>query len=401
MIWESVILALRTIRRNVLRSILTLLGIVIGVAAVIALVTIGQGTTDKVTSELTKLGSNMLMIRPGAPTQGPPGSNESRTFTERDVDALRTIPGIRALAPSSNRNVTAVFEATSLDTSITGTEPGYFDVQDWAFTQGGPFTESDMRSASAVCVIGETVHQQLFSGADPVGKIFRVADIPCEIVGVLATKGQNAFGNDQDSTIIMPLRTYQRRIAGNQRIAVIAVSAASADVIPQVQASISETLRDTRRVRAGTEDDFTVRDMTQLAATLASTTTVMTGLLSAVAAVSLLVGGIGIMNIMLVSVAERTREIGIRLAIGALASQVLAQFLIEAIVLCLIGGIIGVALGLGLAFTASSLMAIPFTTNPSIIVVAFVFSAAIGLAFGYYPARSAARLDPIDALRHE
>jgi putative ABC transport system permease protein len=401
MLWESVKLALRTIRRNVLRTILTLLGIVIGVAAVIALVTIGQGATDKVTTDLAKLGSNMLIVRPGAPTQGPPGGSDARTFSERDVDSLRAIQGIRAMAPSSNKGMTVVFDGASTETTITGTEPGFFAVQDWSFTEGGPFSDSDMRSGAGVCVVGETIRKDLFTSASPIGSIVRIGSMPCEVVGVLASKGQSAFGSDQDSIIIMPLRSFQRRIAGNTRIATIAISANAASDLAPVQAAITDVLRETRRISANQTDDFTVRDMTQMVAMFSSTTAVMTGLLSAVAAVSLLVGGIGIMNIMLVSVAERTREIGIRLAIGARASQVLTQFLVEAIVLCLIGGVIGIAAGLGLALLASVLLAIPFIINASIMLVAFLFSGLIGLIFGFFPARSAARLDPIDALRHE
>jgi putative ABC transport system permease protein len=401
MLWESVKIALLTIGRNKLRSVLTLLGIVIGVAAVIALVTIGRGATQKVTSDLSKLGSNMLMARPGAPTQGPPGGSEARSFTPQDVDALRAIAGVRALAPSANKGVTAVFDGASSDTTATGTEPGFFVVQDWTFTAGGPFTESDMRSGASVCVIGETVRRDLFSTLNPIGETVRLGSVPCTVVGVLGVKGQSAFGSDQDSTIIMPLRTFQRRISGTTRISNIAVSAATANDLAPVQAAMMERLRETRRVRDGATDDFTVRDMTQLAAAFSSTTTVMTGLLSAVATVSLLVGGIGIMNIMLVSVTERTREIGIKLAIGALSSQVLTQFLVEAVVLCLLGGLIGIALGLGIAAVASHLLAIPFVVNPGIVAIAFVFSGVIGVVFGFFPARRAAGLDPIDALRRE
>jgi putative ABC transport system permease protein len=401
MLWESIKLALRTIRRNVLRSILTLLGIVIGVASVIALVTIGQGTTDKVTAELSKLGSNMLIARPGAPTQGPPGSSEARTFTDRDVDILRGLANIKAVAPAANKGATVVFEGASHETTVTGTEPAYFVVQDWDFTLGGPFSDSDVRSGASVCVIGETVRRELYANVDPLGTVLRLGGMPCEVVGVLVSKGQSAFGSDQDSTIIMPLRTFHRRVAGNQRISVISVSANTPGDLRSVQAEMMERLRDSRRVSENETDDFTVRDMTQIAQAFSATTGVMTGLLSAVAAVSLLVGGIGIMNIMLVSVAERTREIGIRLAIGALASQVLTQFLVEAVVLCMIGGLIGILTGLGMALAASSLLEIPFVVNPMIMLVAFLFSGLIGIVFGFFPARNAARLDPIDALRHE
>ena len=402
MLWDSVKLALRTIRRNVLRSSLTLLGIVIGVASVIALVTLGQGTTDKVTADLAKLGSNMLIARPGAPTPGPPGGQDSRSFTARDVESLRSgLRDIRGVAPSANKQVIAINGTASTDTTATGTEPDYFTVQDWSFSAGGPFSESDTRAATASCVIGETVRQDLFGNAPALGSTIRLAGMPCTVVGVLAAKGQSTFGTDQDSTVVMPLRTFQRRIAGNTRISTIAVSTTTAAGMPAVQAAMLDILRETRRISDGEEDDFSVRDMTQLAATLTSTSTIMTGLLSAVAAVSLLVGGIGIMNIMLVSVAERTREIGIRLAIGALASQVLTQFLVEAVMLCLLGGLIGIALGLTIAAAGASLLGIPFAVTPGVLAMAFAFSGAIGLVFGFFPARRAANLDPIEALRHE
>jgi putative ABC transport system permease protein len=402
MLWESIKLALRTIRRNVLRSILTLLGIVIGVAAVIALVTIGQGARDKVASEMSKLGSNMLIARPGAPTPGPPSGSDARSFSERDVEALRNgLADVRSMAASSTKQAKVIYGTASQDTTVVGTEPSYFITQDWVFTLGGTFSESDARSGTALCVIGATLVRELFQGEDPMGRAIRVGAMPCEVIGTLGPKGQSAFGSDQDNTVVMPLRTYQRRIAGSTRIATISVSAASPDVLPKVQAAMTDILRETRKVNPGEEDDFTVRDMTQIAATMSSTTTIMTGLLGAVAAVSLLVGGIGIMNIMLVSVAERTREIGIRLAIGARANQVLMQFLVEAIVLCVIGGLIGMALGFSIAGAASLLLGVPFTFNATIALIAVAFSAIIGVVFGFFPARSAARLDPIEALRHE
>ena len=402
MLWESIKLALRTIRRNVLRSILTLLGIVIGVAAVIALVTIGQGARDKVASEMSKLGSNMLIARPGAPTPGPSSGSDARSFSERGVEALRNgLADVRSMAASSTKQAKVIYGTASQDTTVVGTEPSYFITQDWVFTLGGTFSESDDRSGTALCVIGATLVRELFQGEDPMGRAIRVGSMPCEVIGTLGPKGQSAFGSDQDNTVVMPLRTYQRRIAGSTRIATISVSAASPDVLPKVQAAMTDILRETRKVNPGEEDDFTVRDMTQIAATMSSTTTIMTGLLGAVAAVSLLVGGIGIMNIMLVSVAERTREIGIRLAIGARANQVLMQFLVEAIVLCVIGGLIGMALGFSIAGAASLLLGVPFTFNATIALIAVAFSAIIGVVFGFFPARSAARLDPIEALRHE
>jgi putative ABC transport system permease protein len=402
MLWESVKLALRTIRRNVLRSFLTLLGIVIGVAAVIALVTLGQGTTDKVKADLSKLGSNMLIARPGASAPGPPSGTDSRSFTMRDIEALRSgLRNVRGVAPTSNKQEKVVYGTASLDVTITGTEPDYFTVQDWTFLSGSSFSESDSRSGTNICIVGATLVRDLFSGIEPLGEIIRVGNMPCTVVGTLAGKGQSAFGSDQDNTVVMPLRTYLRRIAGNTRISTISVSANSPDDLAPVQASIIEILRETRRVAENEDDDFTVRDLTQIASTMSSTTSLLTGLLSAIAAVSLLVGGIGIMNIMLVSVAERTREIGIRLAIGALANQVLTQFLVEAVVLCLLGGLIGIALGLGLAWGGATLLQIPFNVNTSVVFGAFGFSGLIGLVFGFFPARRAAKLDPIEALRHE
>jgi putative ABC transport system permease protein len=402
MLWEAVKLALRTIRRNVLRSILTLLGIVIGVGAVIALVHLGQGATDKVRADMSKLGSNMLIARPGSAAPGPPSGTDSRSFTPRDIEALRAgLRNVRGVAPSSNKQTKVVYGSSSLDVTITGTEPDYFTVQDWTFLTGGPFSESDTRSGTNVCVIGATLVRDMFGNNNALGETIRVGDMPCTVIGTLEGKGQSAFGSDQDNTVVMPLRTYLRRIAGNTRINTIAVSAVSEDDLAAVQSSMSEILRETRRIGESEDDDFTVRDLTQIAATMSSTTALMTGLLGAVAAVSLLVGGIGIMNIMLVSVAERTREIGIRLAIGALANQVLTQFLVEAVVLCLLGGLIGIALGLGLAWWGAIALQVPFSVNSGVVLMSFAFSGLIGLLFGFFPARRAAQLDPIEALRHE
>ncbi len=400
MLWEAIKLANQSVRRNVLRSILTLLGIVIGVSAVIAMVTIGNGTTQKVTEDLSKLGSNMLVARPGRETFG--GGGDVRSFNERNVAALRSeLAEVRGIAPAATRAARVVYGAENYDTTVTGTESDLFVVQDWSFESGRPFTDGDIRSASSVCVIGQTVKTILFGQADPLGLRLRLGGLSCEVIGVLDGKGQAAFGSDQDNTVVMPLRTFQRRIAGNQRISTIYIAAASTDSIPSVQAAAEDILREQRRVAPDEESDFSVRDMTQMVSTLTSTTTAMTGLLSAVAAVSLLVGGIGIMNIMLVSVTERTREIGIRLAIGALEKQVLTQFLVESVVLAVFGGLVGILLGLAIAGWATYVMVVPFTVNPSIVALAFVFSGLIGVVFGYFPARRAARLDPIEALRHE
>jgi putative ABC transport system permease protein len=391
------------VRRNVLRSSLTLLGIVIGVAAVIAMVTIGNGSTRKVTSDLAKLGSNMLIARPGQSTFGPGGTtSDSRSFTDRQVEALRNqVTQVRAIAPSANKQVRVIYGTANYDATVTGTDNTYFTAQDWTIARGRSFSDSEVRSGSAACVIGTTIQKELFGAVDPLGESFRVDKMSCTVIGLLDSKGQSAFGSDQDAIVIMPLRTFQRRVAGSTRISTIAIAANSAEAIPQVQAEAVDVLRAERRVQPGEEDDFSVRDLTQMANMMTATSTMMTMLLGAVAAVSLLVGGIGVMNIMLVSVTERTREIGIRLAIGALEAQVLTQFLVEAVVLAVLGGIIGIALGLGIAFVATLAMGVPFTVQPGVVALAFFFSGLIGVIFGFFPARKAARLDPIEALRHE
>ena len=401
MLWEAMKLALSSIRRNKLRSVLTLLGIVIGVAAVIAMVTLGTGASDKVRENLAKLGSNMLIVRPGQATFGP-GSTDARSFEERDVAALKSnLSGVRGVAPVAQKQVKAVFGALNYDASVTGTTSDYFTVQDWTIEEGRAFTETEIRAGTSVCVIGATLVKELFAGQDPLGQRLRIGKFSCEVIGKLGAKGQSAFGSDQDAIVVMPLRTYHRRLAGNNRIGTILISVAQASDITRVQREAEDVLRERRRVVPGEDDDFTIRDMTQITNTMASTTMILTGLLGAVAAVSLLVGGIGIMNIMLVSVTERTREIGIRLAIGALERQVLTQFLVESIVLALFGGVIGIAVGLGLAAVGVKLMDVPFSADLNVIALAFAVSALIGVIFGFFPARRAARLDPIEALRRE
>ena len=400
MFYETLKLAAQAILRNPMRSFLTILGIVIGVAAVIAMVTIGNGTTARVTEELGKLGSNMLFVRPG---QFGPGraSTQAKSFTAKDVAAIRSqISGLRAVAPLAQSSATIIFGGESRQSSVVGTTADYIIVGDWTISAGRGFLEAEERG-SAVCIIGDTVRSKLFGSSSPLGRSIRVGKISCEVIGVLGKKGQSGMGTDQDDTVLMPLRSFQRRIAGNSDIGTIMVSARDGVATSKVQGDIERLMRERRGIAPGKEDDFSVNDMTQIAATMAGTTSILTGLLGAVAAVSLLVGGIGIMNIMLVSVTERTREIGIRLAIGALESQVLTQFLVEATVLALFGGIVGILFGLGLAFGVGVYLGIPFVTSPSIIAVAFVFSALIGMGFGYFPARQAARLNPIEALRHE
>jgi len=401
MFYETLKLAVRAIRRNALRSFLTLLGIVIGVAAVIAMVTIGNGTTAKVAAEMAKLGSNVLFVRPG---QFGPGrsSSTAKPFNTRDIAELRAqLRGVRAVAPMAQGTVTVVYGSENRSVGAIGTDNDYLIAQDWDLASGRPFVDSEIRSGRAACIIGETVRDKLFGSTPAVGNRIRVNKVSCEVIAVLTPKGESGFGTDRDDIILMPLRMFHRRIVGNTDINALNVSAMDGVDTAKVQADIERLLRERRGITAGEEDDFRVADMKQIAETQTATTAVLTILLGAVAGVSLLVGGIGIMNIMLVSVTERTREIGIRLAIGAQESQVLTQFLVEAVVLSLFGGVVGVMLGLLLAASASSGMDIPFVLDPSIVLIAFGFAALIGIVFGYFPARRAAQLDPIEALRHE
>ncbi|MBO9194115.1 MULTISPECIES: ABC transporter permease [unclassified Rhizobium] len=402
MFLETVKLALRAISRNMLRSFLTVLGVVIGVAAVIALVTIGNGTTAQVTSELSRLGTNMLFARPG---QFGPGraSSEARRFTVADVDAIsEQVSGLRAVAPLNQTTATVIYGGQSHSTTVMGTTNDYFTAQDWDIASGRTFDAAEERGR-ARCILGETVRSQLFGSADPIGQQVRVGKVSCGVIGVLAKRGQSGMGTDQDDVVIVPIKVYQRRIGGkaNANVSMILISARDGVATSKVQSDTENLLRERRKIIPGREDDFNVNDMTQIAAAMTGTTTLLTSLLGAVAAISLLVGGIGIMNIMLVSVTERTREIGIRLAIGALERQVLMQFLVEAVALSIFGGMSGILLGLGLGFGAVSLLKVPFVVSPTMIIVAFAFSAAIGMIFGYFPARRAAQLNPIDALRHE
>ena len=402
MFWETVRLSLSSIRRNKLRSFLTLLGIVIGVGAVIAMITIGSGTTQKVKGDISKLGSNLLTVRSGQPPT--PGSNpiRARDFGLKDVDRLRdNLTGVKAVTATSQKSQRVVYGTESLSVPVTGTDPDFFTVRDWAVTQGRGFTEQETRSGIPACVIGETVRKQFFGAGDPLGNTIRVGKVNCPVIGLLESKGTSGFGMDQDNIILMPMVAFQRRVAGNSDVETIYVAAEDNVATSDVQKNIELIMRDIRKIGIDRDDDFNVRDQTQMANAMSSTMATMTGMLSALAGVSLLVGGIGIMNIMLVSVTERTREIGIRLAIGAHERHILTQFVVEATVLSLIGGIIGIALGLGLALLASTLMSIPFEPSLSVIALAAGFSALIGLIFGFFPALRGARLDPIEALRHE
>ncbi len=401
MLAEALKLSLRTILRNALRSFLTVLGIVIGVGAVIVMVALGQGTTAQVTNDVAKLGSNLLMVRAARGGFDAAGTTP-KNFTLRDVTAISDqVQGVREVAPAASSQMTAIYGSANHTMSVTGTDNRYFDVRDWPVVQGREFTDAEIQSGAAVCILGNTTKTALFGDGDPIGATIRLKQIACKVIGVLETKGASGFGNDQDDVVLMPLKTVQRRIVGNSDVPLIFVAVADGYSTSEVQANIESLLRERRHVSVGERDNFSVFDMAQIASVLTGVSGVLTGLLAAVAGVSLLVGGIGIMNIMLVSVTERTREIGIRLAIGADAAQVLLQFLVEAVVLSLFGGVVGILVGFGLSAVAAHFLNVPLVIDPMIVAIAFLFSAAVGVVFGYFPARRAARLDPIEALRHE
>jgi putative ABC transport system permease protein len=402
MLLNTILLALRDIRRNVLRSFLTILGIVIGVAAVITMVTLGNGATQAVKEQIASLGSNLLVVRPGQRLGPGMGGAGAPAFKQADAEAiLAQLGGIKAVAPELRTGVTVVANNRNWATSITGTTNAYFQTNNWTLAAGRGFEEPEERAGAAVCVVGDTLRRELFGKADILGEKIRIKQFSCEVIGQLAPKGRAAMGNDQDDTIILPLATVQRRVTGNLRVGTLLVSMADGTDTERVKASITELLRERRKLAAGNDDNFNVLDTRQIAETVSGTSKVMTTLLGAVAAVSLLVGGIGIMNIMLVSVTERTREIGLRLAIGALEREVLLQFLIEAMTLSMLGGLIGIALATAASIALAQAMQVPYLFNPAINLLSFAVSAAIGVVFGFFPARRAARLDPIDALRHE
>jgi putative ABC transport system permease protein len=399
---NTLLLALRSIRRNLLRSFLTILGIVIGVSAVITMVTVGNGATAAVQNQISGLGTNLLQIRPGQ-RMGPGGSGASApAFKESDGEAIAAqIGGIAAVAPEARSGAVLVANGRNWSSSVIGSTNDWLVTGNWKLADGRTFTSDEQRAGGAVCLIGQTVQRELYGSTSAVGAQLRVRAMSCEVIGTLQSKGQGAFGNDQDDMVLMPIKTLQRRITGNTRVNTLLVSMNDGADAARVTASLTQLLRERRKLSDTDEDNFNVLDTKQLAETLSGTTKIMTMLLGAVAAVSLLVGGIGIMNIMLVSVTERTREIGLRLAIGALEREVLLQFLIEAVVLAALGGLIGIVLATGASIGLSAVMDVPYQFNLSVNLLSFVFSAAIGVLFGYFPARRAARLNPIDALRHE
>ena len=395
------LLALREIQRNLMRSFLTTLGIVIGVAAVITMVTLGNGATASVAEQISSLGTNLLMVRSGQ-RSGMGASAAAAALKLADVHAIEEqISGLGAVAPTVGAGATAVVGAKNWSTSVTGTTNAYFTAANWTLAAGRLFTLTETRAGKAVCIIGDRVRRELYGQQNPVGSELRIKDFSCNVIGLLAAKGQSTMGADQDDTIVMPLRTVQRRLTGSTEIRMIMVSGRKDASTDKIKSQLEQLLRERRKIGPNESDDFNVLDTKQIAEALSSTLRTMTLLLGAVAAVSLLVGGIGIMNIMLVSVTERTREIGIRLAIGALEREVLLQFLIEAVVLSSFGGVIGIVLATVASVGLSQLLGLPYALDVQINLLAFGFSAAIGVIFGYFPARNAARLNPIDALRHE
>ncbi len=402
MFGTTFVLAIRSILRHKLRSFLTTLGIIIGVAAVVTMVTLGKATTAAVQQSISALGTNILQVRPGQGFGRGGGGPRPPDFEEDDVTAIRRqVTGVTAVAPQAQSSATVIYNGANWSTTINGTTADYFRVQPWPLAEGRIWNRQEEMAGKAVCIIGNTVRTNLFRGGSAVGDRIRVNGVSCDVIGVLSTRGQAGFGGDQDDVIIMPIKQVQRRFTGNRDIRLMLVGTDPDYDSAQVQSGITDLLRERRQITGGKQDDFNIFDTAQISATLTGTTTLLTRIVAAVAGISLVVGGIGIMNIMLVSVTERTREIGIRLAIGAVASEVLMQFLVEAVVLSMLGGVIGLLLAQLAVALMSYLGGLPFLFDVQINTIAFAISAIIGVVFGYFPARRAAALNPIDALRHE
>ena len=405
---ETLRLAGRALRRNKLRSFLTTLGIIIGVGAVIFIQSIGEGAKSRVRAQIESAGTNIVMLFSGA-SQGPGGrggAGSQPTITWEDLRAIQTeLPSVRAVAPQINSQQPVISETNTWNTQITGTTPDFFTIRNWPVSAGALFTASDQASAAKNAVIGQTAAENLFGpGVDPIGQIVRIRDAPFTIVGVLERKGQNAMGTDQDDCIFIPLSAFQTRMQrglGKFVPGRISISAVSPEAIPVVRQEVAQLLRERHRLGPDDEDDFSTSSMAEMTSMLTSTTQTMTTLLASIALVSLVVGGIGVMNIMLVSVTERTREIGIRMAVGAQPADILAQFLIEALALAAIGGVIGVLLGIGIGQLLAAKFGWSMVTRGDIVALSLAVSAGVGVVFGLYPARKASRLDPIDALRYE
>ncbi len=394
----TLLLSLREIRRHLLRSFLTTLGIIIGVAAVITMVTLGKGVTASIQDQISSLGSNVFIVFPVRAERGTP-----RPFKQDDVDQVaQQIAGVVVAAGAANSSATAFHNGQNWTTSVNGVNDSFLQAQSISLTQGRMFTPAEETAGQNVCILGPKVLAAIFvPGVSPLGEEMRLNSVPCRVIGVLEERGEGGGGQDQDNVVMMPLKTVQRRFTGNDKLQYFVVKYDASYDSKVIQNSLVDLLRQRRFLQDGQDNDFNIVDTAQVNQALGAATGALTAMVAAIAAISLLVGGIGIMNIMLVSVTERTREIGIRLAIGALAREVQLQFLTEAVVLCCLGGMVGIALAFGLSYGLSAAVDVPFAFDPTINVMSFLFSAAMGIIFGYYPARRASRLDPIDALRHE
>ena len=401
---QSVTSAIDALKANKLRALLTMLGIIIGVGAVIVMVALGQGASQSVAQRLSRLGTNMLTIQPGSGRQGGVrvGAGSLPSLNDLDTQAIaRQVPGITAVSSNLQaRNVQVVASGQNWSTSVQGNYPSIFLIQDWQIAQGAAFDQTDEASAAVVCDIGQTVATNLFGTSNPVGQTILIRNVPFKVKGVLAAKGSNGF-DDQDDVILIPYSTAQIRLFNRPWVDSISVQVTSADQVSTVQQAITNLLEVRHHIQPGKPADFQVRNFNQLIATVQQTSATLTYLLAGVAAVSLIVGGIGIMNIMLVSVTERTREIGIRMAVGARGNNILSQFLIEAVLLSVVGGIIGIGLGMGSSIIVSHLAGWNTIITPESVILSFGFAALVGVFFGYYPARKASQLDPIEALRYE
>ena len=398
--------ALRALRMNRLRTGLTMLGMVIGVAAVVLMLSIGQGAQAKINQSIETMGSNLFIILPGATSAGGVsfGSGSVKTLTINDSIAIAELPSVKATGPVITGTAQLNYGARNWSTTLTGTTPDYFSVGNWEIEEGSIFSESDVRSAARVAILGSVTAEKLFGTVDPLGKTVRITNRPFLVVGVLAAKGQSLSGRDQDDNVLIPITTSERQITGNQfpgSIRYMLAQGMSADMMEEAEIEITQLLRQRHRISDGMENDFTVRNLTAIADVATDTAKIMSIVLGAIASISLLVGGIGIMNIMLVSVTERTREIGIRMAIGANRRAILQQFLLEAMMICFMGGMAGVLLGIGGAWLVSQLFDMLIVITLGMIVLAFAFASAVGIFFGFYPARKAAALKPVDALRYE
>jgi putative ABC transport system permease protein len=403
-IMETNRIAVDSLLRQKTRALLTMLGIIIGVGAVVAMVAVGQGAQASVEAQISSLGANVLMIFPGSTMQGGvrSGAGAGTTLTVDDIEAIREeAPDVAAITPTAHANRQVIVGNLNWYTEVEGGYPDFFTIRDRTLNSGEFFTDQDERSANKVCVLGQTVVENLFPGQDPVGQMIRIQKIPFKVVGTLTARGQTGMGQDQDDIIVAPFSTVQRKLLNANYIRMALASAVSKEKINQAEAEITAILRERHRIQPGEDDDFTIRSQADIAQAVGSTSRIMTILLGSIASVSLLVGGIGIMNIMLVSVTERTREIGVRMSIGARRRDILQQFLVESVMLSLTGGLIGVGIGVAASAVISKFAGWAVLVSPVSVAVAFIFSGAVGVFFGFYPARKASKLNPIEALRYE